>query len=53
MVLSQVGVPPAMLGLIIGVDRLVDMTRTMPNVMSDLLCAMWVAKKEGAVLKLE
>lgn len=52
-VLTQVGVPPAMLGLIIGVDRLVDMTRTMPNVMSDLLCAMWVAKKEGAVLKLE
>lgn len=52
-VLSQVGVPPEMLGLIIGVDRLVDMTRTVPNVMSDLLCAMWVAKKEGAVLKLE
>ncbi len=50
-VLSQVGVDPAMLGLIIGVDRLVDMTRTMPNIMSDLLCAMWVAKREGGVLK--
>lgn len=45
-VLSQVGVPPEMIALIIGTDRIVDMTRTMPNVTSDLLCSMWLAKRE-------
>jgi Na+/H+-dicarboxylate symporter len=45
-VLVQVKVPPEMIALIIGVDRIVDMTRTMPNVTSDLLCSMWVAKRE-------
>ena len=34
-VLIQVGVPPEFLALILGVDRLVDMTRTLPNVTSD------------------
>jgi dicarboxylate/amino acid:cation (Na+ or H+) symporter, DAACS family len=43
-VLTQVGVPPDMLALIIGVDRIVDMTRTVPNVTSDLACALWIAK---------
>jgi dicarboxylate/amino acid:cation (Na+ or H+) symporter, DAACS family len=47
-VLTQVGVPPEMLGLIIGVDRIVDMARTVPNVTSDLICAIWVGKKEVA-----
>jgi DAACS family dicarboxylate/amino acid:cation (Na+ or H+) symporter len=50
-VLSQVGVDPALLGLVLGVDRIVDMTRTVPNVTSDLLCSMWVAKSEGTPLK--
>ena len=50
-VLMQVRVPPEYLGLILGVDRLVDMTRTMPNVLSDLICSMWVARREGVVLK--
>ena len=45
-VLAQVGVPPEMIALIIGTDRIVDMTRTMPNVTSDLLCSMWLAKRE-------
>jgi Na+/H+-dicarboxylate symporter len=45
-VLAQVGVPPEMIALIIGTDRIVDMTRTMPNVTSDLLCSMWLAKTE-------
>lgn len=45
-VLSQVGLDPAMLGLILGVDRLVDMTRTVPNVCSDLVCSLWIARKE-------
>jgi DAACS family dicarboxylate/amino acid:cation (Na+ or H+) symporter len=47
-VLAQVGVPPAMIALIIGVDRLVDMTRTLPNVTSDLLCSIWIARRERA-----
>jgi Na+/H+-dicarboxylate symporter len=41
-------VPPEMIALIIGTDRIVDMTRTMPNVTSDLLCSMWIAKTEQA-----
>lgn len=35
-----------MIALVIGTDRIVDMTRTMPNVTSDLLCSAWVAKHE-------
>ncbi len=46
LVLTQVGIPADMLALVLGVDRLVDMARTVPNVTSDLVCAMWVAKKE-------
>jgi Na+/H+-dicarboxylate symporter len=50
-VLTQVGVPAEMLALILGVDRLVDMTRTVPNVTSDLVCSMWLARREGVVLR--
>jgi DAACS family dicarboxylate/amino acid:cation (Na+ or H+) symporter len=50
-VLAQVGVPVELLALILGVDRLVDMTRTMPNVTSDLVCSMWLARREGHALK--
>ncbi len=50
-VLLQVGVPPELLALILGVDRLVDMARTIPNVTSDLTCSLWLARREGHVLK--
>lgn len=50
LVLVQVGVPPDMLGLILGVDRLIDMTRTVPNATSDLLCSLYVARREGVPL---
>lgn len=50
-VLTQVGVPAEMMALILGVDRLVDMTRTMPNVTSDLVCSLWLARREGVKLK--
>lgn len=50
-VLTQVKVPPEMLALILGVDRLVDMTRTVPNVTSDLVCSLWLARREGHALK--
>ncbi|MCA8964773.1 MAG: dicarboxylate/amino acid:cation symporter [Planctomycetes bacterium] len=50
-VLLQVGVPPELLALILGVDRLVDMARTIPNVTSDLTCSLWLARREGHALK--
>jgi Na+/H+-dicarboxylate symporter len=50
-VLTTIGVPPEMLALILGVDRLVDMTRTVPNVTSDLVCSLWLARRDGHVLK--
>lgn len=50
-VLAQVGVPPDMLGLILGVDRLIDMSRTVPNVTSDVLCTVYLAKKSGVPIK--
>jgi Na+/H+-dicarboxylate symporter len=50
-VLMQVGVPAELLALILGVDRLVDMTRTIPNVTSDLVCSLWLSRREGHVLK--
>ena len=50
-VLTQVGVPAELLALILGVDRLVDMTRTIPNVTSDLVCSLWLARREGHTLK--
>lgn len=45
-VLVQVGVPPELLALILGVDRIVDMTRTLPNVTSDLVCSLWLSRRE-------
>ncbi|MBL8730802.1 MAG: dicarboxylate/amino acid:cation symporter [Planctomycetes bacterium] len=50
-VLTQVGVPAELLALILGVDRLVDMTRTVPNVTSDLVCSLWLSRREGHALK--
>lgn len=39
LILSGVGVPPEGIGLILGVDRLLDMCRTTLNVMGDLVAA--------------
>ena len=46
-VLAQVGVPPDMLALVLGVDRIIDMTRTVPNVTSDLVATLFVARRAG------
>lgn len=46
MVLESVGLPVEGIALIIGVDRLLDMTRTMANSMGDLTCALYVAESE-------
>jgi Na+/H+-dicarboxylate symporter len=47
MVLTQVGLPVEGIGLIIGVDRLLDMVRTAVNVTGDSAVSCIVAKREG------
>jgi Na+/H+-dicarboxylate symporter len=47
MVLNQVGLPVEGIGLIIGVDRLLDMTRTATNITGDAMVTTVVAKSEG------
>jgi len=47
MVLNQVGLPVEGIGLIIGVDRLLDMTRTATNVTGDAMVTSVVANSEG------
>ncbi|MEM7098883.1 MAG: dicarboxylate/amino acid:cation symporter [Pseudomonadota bacterium] len=47
MVLDQVGLPAEGIGLIIGVDRLLDMMRTAVNVTGDGMVATTVAASEG------
>lgn len=44
MILGMVGVPPEGLGLVLGVDRILDMCRTTVNVIGDLAAAVFVAK---------
>jgi Na+/H+-dicarboxylate symporter len=47
MVLRQVGLPVEGIGLIIGVDRLLDMVRTAVNITGDAAVSCVVAKSEG------
>jgi DAACS family dicarboxylate/amino acid:cation (Na+ or H+) symporter len=46
-ILKALGLPPESVGLIVAVDRLLDMCRTTVNVFSDSVCAVLVAKTEG------
>lgn len=48
MVLQQVGLPVEGIALIIGVDRLLDMTRTAVNVTGDAMVSCIVGKSENA-----
>ena len=47
MVFAQVGLPIEGIGLILGVDRLMDMVRTAVNVSGDAVVSTIVAKSEG------
>ncbi|EOP41720.1 dicarboxylate/amino acid:cation symporter [Bacillus cereus] len=46
MVLNQVNLPVEGIALIIGIDRILDMSRTAVNISGDAICAMIVAKSE-------
>lgn len=46
-VLVTIGVNPALIAIIIGIDRLLDMCRTTLNVTGDLTAATFVARSEG------
>jgi DAACS family dicarboxylate/amino acid:cation (Na+ or H+) symporter len=47
LVLVTIGVNPALIAIILGVDRILDMCRTTLNVVGDLTAATFVARSEG------
>ncbi len=46
-VLASIGVNPALIAIILGVDRILDMCRTTLNVAGDITAATYVARSEG------
>lgn len=52
MVLQTVGIPAEGIGIIFGVDRLLDMSRTVVNVTGDIVLALWVDKSESLIEKI-
>jgi DAACS family dicarboxylate/amino acid:cation (Na+ or H+) symporter len=48
MILGMLGIPPEGIGIVLGVDRFLDMCRTTVNVAGDLAAAVFVAKGESA-----
>ena len=50
-ILQSVGIPGEGIGVIIGVDRLLDMSRTVLNVTGDITAAVYVANSEGRLPK--
>ena len=46
-VLVTIGVNPALIAIILGVDRILDMCRTTLNVVGDLTAATFIARSEG------
>ena len=45
-VLQTVGIPPESIGIILGVDRILDMSRTVVNVTGDIVLTCWIDKSE-------
>jgi len=52
-VLKSVGIPEEGIALIIGVDRILDMCRTVPNVLADSLACVVIASSEGELGKIK
>ena len=46
-ILAMIGVNPALIAIILGVDRILDMCRTTLNVVGDITAATFVARSEG------
>jgi DAACS family dicarboxylate/amino acid:cation (Na+ or H+) symporter len=46
-ILTMFGVPGEGIAIVLGVDRILDMSRTCVNVLSDLTATAWVARSEG------
>ena len=51
MVLQSIGLPLEGIGLIMGIDRLVDMGRTVTNITGDAVCTAVIANQEGELDK--
>ena len=49
MVFNSVGLPVDAIGLIMGIDRILDMTRTAVNITGDAVCTTIVARQDNAV----
>ncbi len=49
--LRAVGLPLEGLGVILAIDRILDMTRTTVNIYGDTCCAVYIARSEGEELK--
>ena len=47
LVLETAGVPGEGVAIVLGVDRLLDMTRTIMNVSGDVTCAAFISRSEG------
>lgn len=50
MVLTSIGLNPAAIGIILGIDRLLDMTRTAVNISGDAACAVVISEQEKRYL---
>ncbi len=51
MVFNSVGLPVEAIALIMGIDRILDMTRTAVNITGDAVCTTIVAKQNNAINK--
>ncbi|WP_029487778.1 dicarboxylate/amino acid:cation symporter [Candidatus Epulonipiscium viviparus] len=49
MVFASVGLPVEAIGIIMGIDRILDMTRTAVNITGDAVCTIIVAKQNDAI----
>jgi DAACS family dicarboxylate/amino acid:cation (Na+ or H+) symporter len=49
-ILAMIGIDPALIAIILGADRILDMCRTTLNVVGDITAATFVARSEGVEL---
>lgn len=49
MVFASVGLPVEAIAMIMGIDRILDMARTMVNITGDAMCTVIVADQDGTL----